>query len=46
MGVRITNQRAAILRYLEHNKKHPTAEQVYNHVKKTLPHISKAYTVT
>lgn len=41
MAERITNQRAAILELLKHNKAHPTANQVYEQVREKLPHISK-----
>jgi Fur family ferric uptake transcriptional regulator len=41
-GIRLTNQRVAILNYLKDRKNHPTVEQVYRAVKKKLPRISKA----
>ena len=39
---RITNQRRKILDYLKSVEIHPSAEQVYAHVKKTLPQITLA----
>lgn len=38
---KLTNQRAIICKYLEGNKTHPTVDDIYNHVKKRLPQISK-----
>lgn len=37
---RMTDQRAAIIKFLQQSKKHPTAEQVYRQIRKKLPHIS------
>lgn len=37
-----SNQRSIILKYLQSVKSHPTARQVYDEVKKQLPHISFA----
>jgi len=39
---RMTNQRLVILEYLQETKDHPTAEKVYQKIKKHLPKISKA----
>lgn len=41
-NIRYTSQRVAILEFLEGNYTHPTAEQVYDAVKKKLPRISMA----
>lgn len=41
MGQRITNQRVAILDFLEGNHTHPTAQDIYEAVRAHLPHISK-----
>ena len=38
---RLTNQKQAILHYLQSTVEHPSAETVYVKVKKTLPQISK-----
>jgi len=38
---RLTSQKKIILEYLEKTRNHPTAEQVYNNVRKKLPQISK-----
>jgi len=38
--MRLTKQRRIILDILEKTKKHPTTEQIYNAVKKRMPHIS------
>jgi Fur family ferric uptake transcriptional regulator len=40
--IRYTNQRVEILNFLKDNYNHPTAEQVFESVKKKLPRISKA----
>ncbi len=40
--MRMTEQRAAILGYLQGVYTHPTAEEVYTHVHKRLPHVSRA----
>lgn len=39
---RFTNQKQIILNYLEKTKSHPSAEEVFLNVKKTLPRISLA----
>ncbi|MDA8228571.1 MAG: transcriptional repressor [Desulfitobacterium hafniense] len=39
-GVRFTPQRQAILEYLLETKTHPTAEEVYHHVKAKFPGVS------
>jgi Fur family peroxide stress response transcriptional regulator len=39
-GLKLTSQRLLIYRYLEGNRAHPTAEQVYDEVRRTLPGIS------
>jgi Fur family peroxide stress response transcriptional regulator len=39
-GLRVTPQREAIFRLLAASKAHPTAEQVYQEVRKTFPSIS------
>jgi Fe2+ or Zn2+ uptake regulation protein len=41
-GVKVTPQRIAIIDFLEKNKVHPTAEEVYENVSKTFPTISLA----
>ncbi|MBS3117588.1 transcriptional repressor [Candidatus Woesearchaeota archaeon] len=38
---RETNQRSAVLAHLRGVKTHPTADEVYQDIKKILPHISK-----
>jgi len=38
---KLTNQRKIILDYLKENYNHPTVEDVFIHVKKKLPRISK-----
>lgn len=40
--MKYTNQRVAILDFLKENKSHPTAEEIFDVVKQTLPRISKA----
>ena len=40
MVPRLTNQRQEILNFLESTRQHPTAEQVYDFVRKKLPRIS------
>jgi len=37
---RTTRQRKAILRFLEENKSHPTADVIYKEVRKEIPNIS------
>jgi len=39
--MKITNQRAIILDYMSKTRGHPTVEEVYEHVRKRLPRISK-----
>ena len=41
-GRRFTKQRAAVFRYLHSVETHPTAEQVFAAVRRSLPHISLA----
>ena len=41
-GLRLTPQRIAILKFLEGNTSHPTAEDIYKKVKKEYPTISFA----
>ncbi len=41
-GIKLTNQRAEILNFLKDNFTHPTAEDVYEGVRKKLTRISKA----
>jgi len=38
---RVTKQREAILRALKNNRSHPTADQIYDVVRKPIPSISK-----
>ena len=38
---RETRQRKAILRLLKHTSSHPTADRIYDEVRKTIPDISK-----
>jgi len=40
--MRLTNQRLAIMEYLEGNFSHPSVEDIYENVKRKLPRISKA----
>ena len=40
--ITFTNQRLAILDFLKNNLKHPTVEEIYEEVKKSLPQITKA----
>lgn len=42
MGLKLTPQRMAILDYLDGNRKHPSAEDVYLSVSKTFPTMSFA----
>lgn len=39
-GVRFTPQRQAILEFLLQTKSHPTAEEIYQHVKEKFPGVS------
>jgi Fur family peroxide stress response transcriptional regulator len=41
-GIRATPQRIALLHLLENDKTHPSAEEVYDRVKKSYPFISRA----
>ena len=41
-GAHLTQQSAAVFRFLQQAKHHPTAEEVYLAVKKKLPRISLA----
>ncbi|HBO84239.1 MAG: transcriptional repressor [Deltaproteobacteria bacterium GWC2_42_11] len=41
-GLKITPQRLAIFKFLEGNTSHPSAEDIYRHIKKTYPAISFA----
>jgi len=41
-GMRLTPQRDAILEYLESTRSHPTAQEVYEEVKKRFPYVSRA----
>jgi Fur family peroxide stress response transcriptional regulator len=41
MKRRDTKQREAILRVLRNNRAHPTADQIYDEVRKEIPNISK-----
>lgn len=40
-NLKITHQRLAILKYLDINRSHPTAEQIYQSLKKTNPGLSR-----
>ncbi len=40
--IRYTNQRVAILEFLDHDRSHPSVEEVYGAVRQKLPRISKA----
>lgn len=42
LNIKLTPQRLAILRYLEGNKEHPSAEQIYKSVQKQFPTMSFA----
>lgn len=41
-GLKLTPQRLAILKYLDGNKKHPTAEDIYKEIRKKYPTMSFA----
>lgn len=41
-GLKLTPQRLAILRFLEGNTSHPTAEEIYSEIKKDHPTVSFA----
>ena len=40
--MKLTNQRVTILDFLKDNFSHPTVEEIYGEVKKSLPRITKA----
>ena len=40
-GLKITHQRLAILKYLDQNREHPTADQIYTDLKADNPSLSK-----
>lgn len=42
LNIKLTPQRIAILDYLEGNRSHPSAEEVYKHVSKQFPSMSFA----
>lgn len=42
IGIKLTPQRLAILEYMQGNKNHPTADDIYNAVKKEFPTMSFA----
>lgn len=42
IGLKLTPQRLAILEYLEDNKKHPSAEEIYKEVSRRFPTMSFA----
>lgn len=42
LGFKLTPQRLAILDYLEGNRRHPSAEDIYRQVSKKFPHMSLA----
>lgn len=42
MGIKLTPQRLAILEFLDGNKSHPSAEEIYREVKKQYPMMSFA----
>ncbi len=42
LGLKLTPQRLAILQYLEGNKEHPSAEDIYRAVRKKFPTMSLA----
>ncbi|QER41636.1 transcriptional repressor [Thermodesulfobacterium sp. TA1] len=42
LGLKLTPQRIAILEYLEGNKTHPSAEDIYNALKQNFPSMSFA----
>jgi Fe2+ or Zn2+ uptake regulation protein len=39
--LKITHHRLAILKYLDHHRSHPTAEEIYQHLKKSNPGLSR-----
>lgn len=42
LGIKLTPQRLAILEYLENNREHPSAEDIYNALKDRFPSMSFA----
>lgn len=42
LGLKLTPQRLAILEYLENNRSHPSAEDIYNALKPNFPSMSFA----
>lgn len=42
LGLKLTPQRLAILEYLENNREHPSAEDIYNALKPKFPSMSFA----
>ncbi len=40
LGIKLTPQRLAILEYLENNREHPSAEDIYNALKDKFPSMS------
>ncbi len=42
LGLKITPQRLAIIEYLENNREHPSAEDIYNALKDRFPSMSFA----
>ncbi|MDG6218726.1 MAG: transcriptional repressor, partial [Candidatus Thermoplasmatota archaeon] len=40
-NLKITHQRLEILKYLDLNLNHPTAEEIYTYLKKTNPGLSR-----
>ncbi len=39
-GFRLTPQRASIMKFMRDNLSHPTAEEIFNHIRKEFPSIS------
>jgi Fur family ferric uptake transcriptional regulator len=39
--IRMTSQRELVLKYVQNNYTHPTADEIYKHLKKKLPRTSK-----
>jgi Fur family peroxide stress response transcriptional regulator len=46
IGIKLTPQRTAILDYLDGNKQHPSAEEIYKELVKTFPTMSFATVYT
>lgn len=40
-GLKLTHHRLAILKYISDHRNHPTAEQIYNYLKKSDPGLSR-----